>query len=241
MSGLRVITIILSVLLHLSIVVPFAVGFVGHSRPAFHEGTGNDDFRIEAAIDLNGMTTLGEASETIEAVEAQDVPLIVPQEVVEDVKVAEDEPEITDVITADSDPVEETNILEEVVKKEPPPKQVAVLEPVESVEAQVATTGEEQEGGDSTERAEYLGKLSAHIQRFKVNPRSRNTGLVIVKLTLDTTGEVLSREVVKSSGSNRLDLAALATIDKAAPFPAVPNGIFDGPLVVTQPFRFTVR
>ena len=241
MSGIRVTTFVLSLILHLSVVVPFVTGVVGQPRPSFHEGTGNDEFRIEAAIALDGPTTLGEARETIEAVEAQDVPLLMPQEIVEDVKVSEDEPEVTDVITADSDPVEESVIVEEVVKKEPPPQQVAVLEPIESIEAQVATTGKEQEGGKSTERAEYLGKVSAHIQRFKVNPRSRITGLVIIKLKVAASGEILSREVIKSSGSKRLDLSALATIDKAAPFPSAPAGLFDKPMIITQPFKYTVR
>ncbi len=242
MSSLRVTTFVLSLMLHLSVAVPFVTGAIGQSKPpSFHAGTGDDEFRIEAAIALDGPVTLGEATETIEAIEAQDVPLVAPQEIVEDVKVSEEEPEVTDVITADADPVDETVVLEEVVKKEPPPKQVALLEPIESIKAQVATSGEEQEGGKSSERTEYLGKLSEHIQQFKVNPRTRLTGLVIVRLKVAATGEVLSREVVKSSGSKRLDLAALETIDRAAPFPAAPDGVVDRPLIIQQPFRFTIR
>ena len=38
-----------------------------------------------------------------------------------------------------------------------------------------------------------------------------------------------------------LDDAAVASVDRAAPFPAMPTEANDGPMVVSVPFKFSVR
>ena len=49
------------------------------------------------------------------------------------------------------------------------------------------------------------------------------------------------REVKKSSGSKVLDDAALAALDRAAPFPPMPRGVANGPLKLEVPVEFITR
>ena len=64
---------------------------------------------------------------------------------------------------------------------------------------------------------------------------------VAVPNVLLVTGDLLSREVIASSGSQILDNAALASVEKAAPFPAFPAGITVDRIVEVVPYRFSVR
>src|SRR5690606_30763750 len=120
-------------------------------------------------------------------------------------------------------------------------EQVAVIEQTEiSVEEQRAA-GAKQEGGRATALSAYRGKLYSKISRKKVTPRSRRVGTVVVRFTVGRQGELLSSEIAKSSGHQVLDEAAIASINRAAPFPPMPSEADDGPLVVSVPFKFSVR
>jgi protein TonB len=57
---------------------------------------------------------------------------------------------------------------------------------------------------------------------------------------VNTAGELVRREIVKSSGQPVLDDAALASVEKAAPFPAMPDELSED-IEITVPFRFSVR
>ncbi len=90
-------------------------------------------------------------------------------------------------------------------------------------------------------RRAYLGTLRKSLERNKVNPRSRLSGTVLVRFTVGPAGELLSRAVEKSSGSKLLDEAAMAALDRAAPFPPMPNELAGGPIEVQVPFKFVTR
>jgi protein TonB len=51
----------------------------------------------------------------------------------------------------------------------------------------------------------------------------------------------VSREIVTSSGHAALDEAAIATIDRSAPYPPIPEGIGKQVLELSVPFRFSIR
>jgi TonB family protein len=78
----------------------------------------------------------------------------------------------------------------------------------------------------------YLGQVRKSLERSKVNPRSSLAGTVLIRFTVGPAGDVLSRVVQKSSGSKLLDDAAMASLDRAAPFPAMPQDLARGPLEV---------
>lgn len=135
----------------------------------------------------------------------------------------------------------------EVVKEVEPdkveqelPQQIATLTQ-ESVVARRESSGEEKKGGDSTAHLAYLGKLRSHIERNKINPRTTLKGTAVVHFSVNANGEITDRRITKSSGSKVLDEAALAAVDKSAPFPAIPSTLNRQKIEVTVPFRFTVR
>ena len=127
-------------------------------------------------------------------------------------------------------------------QEERPPEQVqTVAQPQQVAILTEQSSGEVKVAGDATARAEYLGKLRNVLERAKVNPRSRYSGTVVVKFKVSTDGQLMWREVSSSSGSKTLDDAALAALDRAAPFPTMPAEVADEPLVVSVPFKFITR
>ena len=111
----------------------------------------------------------------------------------------------------------------------------------QSAAAQQESSGEEKKGGDTTDQSAYLGELRFQLERSKVNPRTTFVGTAVVRFRISADGEVISREIVKSSGSKVLDDAALASIQKASPFPPIPNNLQREQLEVSVPFKFRVR
>jgi protein TonB len=234
MQILRPTTWLLSLGLHAGLLV--AIIGVTSGGAALDAGSGDDTFVVEQGIALEGVTKFGEAQERIETVDAPPV-----QPTSEPKPIKEIEPELSDVVTSSLGehevPIEEPKRLQDE-------KPAAV--PVKEQAAQVATlieqsSGAAQHGGDTTLRRAYLGKLSKVLERSKVNPRSRKSGTVLVRFTVGPAGELLSRAVQKSSGSKLLDDAAMAALDRAAPFPPMPTELAGGPLEVQVPFKFVTR
>jgi protein TonB len=232
---LRFITIVFSLTLHAALFLPL-MSFGGGA--ALEAGTGDDLVVVEQGIALEGLTKFGDAEEMIETV---DIPPVQASDVPEPVE--EIKPELTEVLTSTEGKHEE-----QVVAEEPKPveEERPVAVPVKEQAPQVATlieqsSGAAQQGGDTTERRAYLGQISKTIQRSKVNPRSTLSGTVLIKFTVGPKGELLSRIVQQSSGSKILDDAAMAALDRAAPFPPLPQEIARAPLEVQVPFRFLTR
>ena len=123
---------------------------------------------------------------------------------------------------------------------QPLPQQVATV-PQESVAARLETSGEEKQGGDTTAHHAYLGKLHSHLERSKVSPRTNLVGTVVLRVAIDANGEIISRRIMKSSGSKVLDDTAVVSIEKAAPFPPIPEALNRDRFDISVPFRFTVR
>lgn len=241
MSPVRTVAVALSVLFHGSL----AYGLTYHSNAprlaALDNGGGNDLLTVELGIALEGSAKLGDAVQTMETAEVKPVEQYTPppiQEVKPD--------ELRDLVTA-----REAKIEENIVKAtEPPPP---VIEPPKPTEvevkeqpAQVAmlteqSSGAARTGGSTTARSEYLGTLRGVIEKAKINPRSKLAGTVVVRFKIGVDGELISREIATSSGSDILDKAAVAALDRAAPFPKMPREASNEPLVVSVPFKFVTR
>jgi protein TonB len=80
----------------------------------------------------------------------------------------------------------------------------------------------------------YEAAVLAWIERHKRHPGGA-TGIVTVRFTLDRRGGVRASEVVASSGTGRVDQAALSQLKDAAPFPR------PSPNVSWRTRDFTVR
>lgn len=253
---LRAITGLLSIALHGAIV---GVLLITPGGASLDEGAGEDTFVVEQGIALEGVARLGDAEVEVAAVEAPPPVLATPPPV-EEVKPPPPSEDVPHVIGSEFGPQQEDVVLapepeelretpEEIVeqteideiKETQEVEQVAVIEQTEiSVEEQRAA-GAKQEGGRATALSAYRGKLYSKISRKKVTPRSRRVGTVVVRFTVGRQGELLSSEIAKSSGHQVLDEAAIASINRAAPFPPMPSEADDGPLVVSVPFKFSVR
>lgn len=226
--SIRTLTWLISFALHGGVAAFFLASPGGAS---LEDGSGDDVFIVEQGV----------YSEAVEAVEA---PPQVLQSAppVEEVKPIEEDTQA--VISSESGP-EQEKVVEEIPEevKEPQKEQLAAVQQTElAVEEQKAREEEGKTGGNTTAMSAYRGKLFSHISKKKMNPRSKFAGTAIVRFTVGPEGELISREIATSSGSKTLDDAAIASIDRAAPFPAMPSEArTDGPLVVNVPFKFSVR
>ena len=257
LSWLLASAVLLSVLMHAAVGAALVLPPSGGGS-AYEAGEGDDLFVTDTGIAIEGIG-FGDSIQSTEAVEVENQEASVAQPEVAEVKapeaveeqpqeVLEELPEDQEVITsmAEDAPALEAEPLREleepVVEERPQEAQVATLEQVQQVALkEEIVAGAKQRGGDTTERRRYLGKLRQHLERKKVNPRSKRTGTVEVRFSVGASGEVLTLEVVTSSGSEVLDNAAVASIEKAAPFPARPDAMSNEPLVVSVPFRFSIR
>jgi protein TonB len=242
MSGLRIIAIVLSVLVHASLGYAMLPSLDKTNSEALDLGNGTDIVLVEQGIATEGVSKLGNDMETIETAEVIPVeqpPPPPPEEVKPD--------ELRDVISS-----EESTVEQEVVKaddppplNEPPPPEPQVVQVKEQPEQIAVVTqqssGEAQTGGDAKAFGLYLGQINEHVQKAKVNPRSHLAGTVVMRFTVGLNGELLSKEIAKSSGSKILDEAATAALDRAAPFPPIPPTVSIKPLAFTQPFKFVMR
>lgn len=96
--------------------------------------------------------------------------------------------------------------------------------------AQTATAA--RQGRDTANRSEMQGNAAAsnypglvmrHLARA-TRPRADARGAALIQFTVADGGHLASVRVARSSGSNRLDRAALTVVQRAAPFPAPPQG-----------------
>jgi protein TonB len=93
--------------------------------------------------------------------------------------------------------------------------------------------------------ADWHGLLRSQLLRNKRYPSAaasnHETGSVVVSFTLDRSGRLVSRNVVRSSGHASLDQEALATVERSQPLPSPPAGISQASLHITVPLNFTLR
>jgi protein TonB len=233
----------------------FAVSlFLVAPGAALHAGPGLDLMFVEQGIALDGLAKLGEDQMSLEEVEATPITAAAPQPLPEEVKPIEELPVVAsetgleqeNIRAPDVEDVKEAEAHEKLeepdkeVVEQPLPPQVAAVQQ-ESVVAMRESSGQEMKGGDATSHSAYLGALRTHLEKSKVNPRSNFVGTAIVRFTVNASGEVLKIEIATSSGKKPLDDAAIASVQKAAPFPAMPSNLHRDTMEISVPFRFVAR
>lgn len=160
-------------------------------------------------------------------------------------------------------PEEKIEKVEEEPKETPPtPDPQKLLAPIEPAEVTLPTFApppkveqpqqpvEERERREETARTASLGspltpqwraRLATHLQRFKRYPNgSRSTGVTHVEFTLDRKGKLVLTKIVKSSGSDVLDQAAIDMLRRAEPLPPPPAGVDEAQLKMLVPVKFTL-
>jgi protein TonB len=203
---------------------------------ALQTGAGEDTMVVEQGIAIEGFAKMGEDQVSLEEVEATPVMAVVSQPLPEEVEPIEEQEVISSKEGPQQEDLKET---EEEVVEQPLPPQIAAVQQ-ESVVAMRESSGQEQKGGDATAHSQYVGALRTHLERHKINPRTNLIGTAVVRFKVNAAGELLEREIATSSGKKALDDAALASIEKSAPFPKMPEGLSET-IELSVPFRFTVR
>lgn len=93
-------------------------------------------------------------------------------------------------------------------------------------------------------RPNWEGLILAHLEHFRRYPAraraGRQQGTVTVRFRMNRAGMVLSSAIVKKSGSYDLDQAALDTLQRAQPLPAIPADMADE-VELTVPVKFQLR
>lgn len=242
MNFIRTIAVVFSLLAHATLGYAMLPHVNELNADALDAGAGKDAITMEQGISIEGVSKLGDALETIDTVEIAPVQKTAPP--IEEIKAVD---ELRDVVSSEASEVQD-NI---VKTEEPPPSEVKEKKPEEVVvkeqqPAQLAmhtqqSSGEEKSGGDPEAYALYRGQINQRVQKSAVSPRARFAGEVVMDYTIGLRGELISKRVTASSGYPALDDAALAAIDRAAPFPPIPPEVSAAPIAFTQRFRFSVR
>lgn len=218
-------------------------------------------------FDLGMMGDMGAAEESIVA-QAEVTP---PPPEPEPEPIKEPEPEVEPEPEPEIEPpVEPVKVKQasEVVapepKPEPKPKPKPKPEPkpepkpqppvadqanaAKTVVQQKASTGSANaatSGGAVGATANYYAKLAAKLAQSKRYPRQSRRrgeeGQVTIGFTVHANGDASNVRIVKSSGSVRLDDAAIDMVNRAQPLPAFSLEMGDKPLDITLPVAFELR
>lgn len=256
---LRTIAILFSFLIHASLGLAMLPSLQKEKSEALDLGKGQDITLTPEGMVVSETVNLGDDIENIETAEVAPIhqqppppqpPDVKPPDVLHDVISSEQSQVEQEVVQTTEPPPPDKTEPQKVVKAEEPPKPIEEQKPevqqAKEQPEQVAvvtelSSGEAKTGGDARLVGVYLGRINERVQRAKVNPRTSVAGVVVMRFTVATDGSLLSKEVATSSGSSALDQAAVAALDRAAPFPPIPPEVSVKPMAFTQPFKFVVR
>jgi protein TonB len=129
---------------------------------------------------------------------------------------------------------------------EPVVEQVSPAPPPQAATAARAAQDEQRAAAQIAARRSklwtaYQKALHRAIERAKIRTQTSRAAVVKVVVRIAPSGELLSHEIVESSGVAALDRAAVASLQRAAPFPPIPPEVSAGPLALTVPFDYRVR
>jgi TonB family protein len=95
--------------------------------------------------------------------------------------------------------------------------------------------------GESRQRVRvtWQKELIAHLDKHKRYPADhQKAARILLLINLDRTGRVISASVLKSSGDESFDAAALSTVQRASPVPPPPPLVADESLSFSLPVDF---
>jgi protein TonB len=179
---------------------------------------------------------------TVAPVEAMETPVAEALEPVE--APAEDAPPVPQPRTTKQKPKEaETPAKKPPAKAAPKKPQLAGNGGNSNADAKASAPagGQKPTGqpGNGAAVTKYPGQVLAKLRRALRYPSGgRGTGEVSVQFTVAAAGQASGVRVVKSSGNPVFDKAALATVQRAAPFPPIPPEAGRSSWTFTMPLGF---
>lgn len=112
-------------------------------------------------------------------------------------------------------------------------------------ERAVETTDQDIKNAGVEAQDDFSRELAIHIAKFKKYPRIAARrgwqGEVVLEVELTGKGQLIKKEVMKSSGHKPLDTEAMKMIDRAVPFPAPPSILSESTFTILVPISFTLR
>jgi protein TonB len=228
MNWPRLIGLSLALCLHGAVLYAFI------ARPgsgAGADGSGSDNFRVVAEVSLESadLFTQSKQDAAADANPVQAAPQPVPDK---------QEPK------TEPPQMAETGVPLETPRQEPPPEQQQTKPQMASVAAQAQ---DEQQAATALAArrnelwSKYSAQVSSALEHFKVKTRTAKESDVLLQFTVAPSGRLLDRAVIRSSGTPVLDRAAIASLERAAPFPPFPPELSSSPLTFTVPFQFRIR
>ena len=128
-------------------------------------------------------------------------------------------------------------------RKAPPPSQATRRAKVDVTKSERTAASETTAGrGAAVSPARWQSRLMAHLERRKRYPAAarlaRQEGTAYVRFRIDSSGNVLSVSLSRSSGHSTLDQAVLDLVRRASPVPPPPPG---ASTTIVAPVRFDIR
>lgn len=109
---------------------------------------------------------------------------------------------------------------------------------------EAAAAGSEKKGNSvatgNADVSNYAGKVRRKVNRARVGVKGRDRGRAMVSFIVSASGQISNLRISQSSGSPAVDKAALASVQRAAPFPKIPveagksTWLFNLPLAYTN-------
>lgn len=94
-------------------------------------------------------------------------------------------------------------------------------------------------------QADWQARVLGHLRQYRRYPRAAESGgqqgVVLLAITLDRQGRVLSLALRRGSGYPLLDAEALATVRRATPLPPPDAAVPGDPVQVDVPVSFSLR
>jgi protein TonB len=254
MNWPRSLAFLLSLAIHVAVLVFFLSpsGFLG-----LQEGKGRDDLTVVVTVTLENGDVAALDSRNEQA--TQTSPTVLSNSELAEVEkksskavtrppIEEPPPPMSEEAKTDETPQPTLLDAKPLEQAERPSKEVSATSSVQRqpLPQPASDTQEERqqasrafEGRRTRLASLYQGKIFVTLVHHRVSPHSGRAGRVVVLATIAPSGELISRNVAESSGSDILDRAALSTLDKSAPFPAIPHELGPDPMTLRVPFEYT--
>jgi periplasmic protein TonB len=242
MSWVRTGAIAAAIAVHAAAAAAF-VTFGANEPDALQSGAGKDDLSIVATVTLQSEESIG-----LDAVNQEHQDASVAAKPAPQPEVKQEEAKKEDAIEMEPTPPEETVQPQPPIQEKPPEKE-AVKPEAQPVAPSVSAAALEEQHAMSRElearRSQllslYNGKIYKALMEHAIRPRRVQQGRVLLELTLAPSGALLSHRVLQSSGSDLLDRTAMASLERAAPFPPAPPELSTGPYTLSIPFEYAVK
>jgi periplasmic protein TonB len=231
MNRLRLIAISMSVLIHAAIGNLMLTSSRKSIADALDLGQGIDIVLVERGVSPAGLANLGDEMQTVQPAKIFPVRPLPQSDELKPV-------ELRDVIASEANSAEEVVVNTQEPPAPPQPDVTREQRPTQAAIFTEESSGPAKTGADAKAIGLYLGQIQKYVERAKVSPPSRRSGTVVMSFTIGLDGKLLSREVVSGSGFRILDDAAVAALDRAAPFPPIPPKVSLRPISLTQEFAF---